>query len=306
MQLIFVNKESSPKSNYVMKATPKFFNHSIALKEKMKYFSILIISLFVLGCQPSDKPKEETADKSSDLKEGKLEMSQYPELLQKALAAHGGLNTWKKYGSLKYNKVNAEGDSESQLINLNNRRVFIDRDSVQIGFNGSEVWVSPDLASYGKGSARFYHNLHFYFFGIPFLLADPGINYEDVGTKTINNKSYRALKITYNEGVGDSDSDVYIALFNPESFKLELLLYTVTYYSGEKTDSYNALMYPEWQRVDGLLVPKQYVGYQFKNDSLGDKRYSASFESILFAKTEPLDDLFQMPTNAEVDSLSNY
>ncbi|WP_185152515.1 DUF6503 family protein, partial [Fulvivirga aurantia] len=239
----------------------------------------------------------------TDNDEIKVDVSQYPELLAKALEAHGGLDTWRNFGTLRYDKVSSEGNSENHIINLYNRKVLIDRDTTQIGFDGKEVWVSPNLESFGSGSARFYHNLYFYFFGIPFLLSDPGIMYEDLGTQTVNGTDYRALKVSYGEGVGDSDEDLYIAHFNPETYKLELLLYTVTYYSGEKTENYNALAYSDWQQVNGLEVPKKFVGYKYADGKLGDKRYEASFDNVKFEEKVPNPEIFKMAENSEIDSL---
>ena len=265
-----------------------------------KVLVFAFMTLAILGCQKKEKPVKNTETESEPVK------AQHPELLQKALEAHGGLDKWNSYLTLAYNKVSSNGAAEKQVINLNNRKVFIVRDSVEIGFDGNEVWVSPNLEAYGQGSARFYHNLHFYFFGIPFLLADPGINYEELGNVTIDSVEYKALKITYHEGVGDSDEDVYIAHFDPDTHQLKLLLYTVTYYGGDGTPSYNALKYDQWQDVDGLLRPKEYIGYVYEDGSLGDKRYSATFNNISLSEKAPNESIFEMPKNAEIDSLSKY
>ncbi len=264
---------------------------------------LVLASLLVCSCGQNIATNQQEELPKNTVPKKVINTTQYPNLLQKALEAHGGLDTWRSYASLKYDKVSAEGSSENQLINLYNRKVLISRETVQIGFNGEQVWVSPNLAAYGKGSARFYHNLHFYFFGIPFLLADPGINYEDQGEVMIDSVSYKALKITYNEGIGDSDGDVYIAHFDPETYQLKLLLYTVTYYGDNGAASFNALKYEEWQKIDGLLVPKTYVGYVYENGSLGKQRYSATFNNISFMEEAPDESLFEIPEVAEIDSL---
>jgi len=270
----------------------------------------IVIIIFAAGlfasCQPQSKENNNQSEQDQEKQPTSIDMTQYPELLQKALEAHGGLDTWKSYAALSYDISWANKDgSENHLTNLYNRKVLIDRDSVKIGFDGDQVWVSPDLASFGNGSPRFYHNLYFYFFGIPYLLADPGINYEDQGIKTIQGKDYRALKVSYNEGVGDSDEDLYIALFNPESYKLEVLLYTVTYFSGEKSESYNALKYPDWKNVGGLLLPTTIKGHKYAADTLGDLRYEVSFSNISLDVEAPSETLFQIPENAEIDSLKS-
>lgn len=267
---------------------------------------IFCIAAFTFtSCQQPENKNNKSVEQPAD-EQNHIYMSEYPELLQKALEAHGGLDKWNSYVTLQYDKVSIDGSVENQLINLNNRKVLINRDSVKIGFNGKEVWVSPNLEAYGQGSARFYHNLHFYFFGIPFLLADPGINYEELGNVSIDSVDYKALKITYNEGVGDSDEDVYIAHFDPDTHQLKLLLYTVTYFGEDGSPRYNALKYDQWQDVDGLLLPKQYIGYVYENGSLGKKRYSATFNNVSLSIESPSDSTFQMPDNAEIDSLSKY
>lgn len=263
----------------------------------------LLVAILFIGCQPQSKESNKVKQEEES---ASVDMSQYPELLQKALEAHGGLDTWKSYSSLSYDISwgNREG-TENHLVNIHNRKVLIDRDSVKVGFDGDQVWVSPDLASFGNGSPRFYHNLYFYFFGIPYLLADPGINYEDQGIKTIQGTDYRALKVSYNEGVGDSDEDLYIGLFNPESYKLEVLLYTVTYFSGEESANYNALKYPDWKNVGGVLLPTTIKGYKYAADTIGDLRYEVSFNNIKLDKEAPSSELFEIPATAEIDSLKS-
>jgi len=272
----------------------------------MRY--LLIFFALVVGSCSSNKQTEQANEPESETAENSdsKDINQFPELLQKALDAHGDLATWNNYGYLSYQlKSSGNVGPEKHTINLYNRKVLIDRDTVNIGFNGDQVWVSPDLASFGSGSPRFYHNLYFYFFGIPFLLADPGINYEDLGTRTIQGKDYRALKVSYSEGVGDSDEDLYIAHFNPETYQLEILLYTVTYFSGEKTEDYNALIYDDWVKRNGLVVPAGFKGHKYANDSIGDLRYDVKFSNIEFKKATPSKELFEMPANAEVDSLKS-
>ncbi|MBL6445597.1 hypothetical protein JMN32_04710 [Fulvivirga sp. 29W222] len=172
----------------------------------------------------------------------------YPVLLQKALKAHGGQKHWETFNTLKYEVKTTLGTekTETQLIDLKSRKVLITGSGYTLGMDGANVWVAPDKEAFGEMPPRFYHNLVFYFFAIPFVLSDPGIQYEDLGERSIEGQNYRALKISFNEGIGDADGDLYIAHFNPETYQLELLLYTVTYFSGKKDENYNALRYTKW------------------------------------------------------------
>ena len=274
------------------------------MKLRLFIFTAMIFSL--LSCQQQSQESQEAQTEKENTPEPQLDMSNYPELLQKALKAHGGLKTWRDYARLEYVKQDAGGSSEKHITNLNNRKILIDRDTVKLGFDGNQVWVSPGLASFAGPTPRFYHNLHFYFFSIPFVLADPGAIYEDLGESNIDGETYRSLKVTYESGVGDTPDDIYIAHFDPDSFQLRLALYTVTYFD-ESSEKFNALHYEEWQKSDGLLVPKVYKGYVFnsQDSTLGKQRYMARFENIDFSMESPPESLFAMPEVAEIDSLKS-
>ncbi|MTI39455.1 DUF6503 family protein [Fulvivirga lutimaris] len=264
-----------------------------------KMILTLLVPVFI-SCQPTSK-EENTATTLESTESPQIE---YPELLQKALDAHGGLEKWNSYNSLQYQLSSTLGEekTETQLIDLKSRKVLIKGDSFKLGMDGEQVWVSPNKEAFGTMSARFYHNLIFYFFSIPYVLADPGIQYKDLGTVTLDSTSYRALKVSYNEGVGDADDDFYIAHFNPETFRMEMLLYTVTYFSGEKHENYNALKY-DWQQVNGLWLPSGFTGYKYTDGVIGDVRYQSEFTNVILSEEKPDQSLFDMPANSEIDSL---
>lgn len=268
----------------------------------MKNFIGMALILLVVGCGQTTKPNEpEVAVNESD----STQAAQLPGLLQKALNAHGGLDTWKSYGAMQYTVSGTLGGEKKEIhaIDLRNRKVRIEGEGYSLGMDGEQVWVSPDLEAFGGISARFYHNLLFYFYSIPFVLADPGAIYEELGEQTVGGKTYQALKVSYEQGVGDSPKDHYIAHFNPDTYKLELLLYTVTYYSGEATTNYNSLLYPEWQKVGGLILPKKYIGHKYEGGTIGAERYRANFSEVSLKKEQPGPSLFKMPEVAEIDSL---
>lgn len=267
--------------------------------------NILIISIAVIFLQCSNQEQQSSEVISEKIEADENPTKELPELLTKALEAHGGLDNWNKFSTLEYRLSSTLGGEkiETQLVNLKNRKVRITGDGYTVGMDGEHVWASPSKEAFGQMSPRFYHNLIFYFYAIPFVLADDGINYEDLGTVSVMNSEYRALKVSYNEGVGDADDDFYIAHFNPETFQLELLLYTVTYYSGEKHENYNALKYTKWQDVNGTIVPATFEGYKYANGVIGDLRYKTDFDQVMLKETAPEESLFAMPTEAEIDSL---
>ncbi|MEL6987606.1 MAG: hypothetical protein AAGK97_07215, partial [Bacteroidota bacterium] len=234
----------------------------------MKKITYLLSILLLIACNTAPKHPIENKEEVQAIKK-------LPKTLQEGIEAHGGLKNWQSMKQMKYQFPKGDG-FEEQIIDLQNRKVLINYDTYKVGFDGDDVWVSPNKDAFGKRSARFYHNLIFYFYAMPFVLADDGIVYTDMGKKTIQGNEYDGIKISYNDGVGDAPDDYYIALFNDENI-MEWLMYTVTYYSKEKSEKYNILNYSDWEEVNGLLLPKTMKGYKYENDELGELRYERTF-----------------------------
>lgn len=81
------------------------------------------------------------------------------------------------------------------------------------------------------------------------------------------------------------------------------LLYTVTYFSGEANESFNARVYDALQEVDGLLVPARMVSYRWENGTLGEKRSETEFRNVRFSKEAPDASQFEIPKGAYIDKL---
>ncbi|MFD2787664.1 DUF6503 family protein [Hymenobacter rubripertinctus] len=266
----------------------------------------LYLSLGLLAASCSSNPEQAATTAAAPAETAAAAPRELPEVLRQALEAHGGLAAWQQFGTMEYQMKSTLGTprDEKHLIDLRTRQVRIEAPGYQLGLNdANQVWVTPNKAAFGEMSPRFYHNLFFYFFSIPFVLADAGTVYEDLGTRTVAGKTYQALKVSYETGRGDSSKDEYIAHFNPQTHRLELLLYTVTFFEPGKKATYNSLLYTDWQTADGLVLPAKMEGHKFENDQIGDLRYQAEFSNVHLTRAQPAASLFAMPKGAEVDSL---
>lgn len=239
----------------------------------------LFISLLILTSCSNKQPGSDRA-------------THYPEQITKIFNAHGGFNRWEEMKTLKFSK-----DNEHHLIDLQSRKVLVEGEKRTIGFDGTEVWVVPDSLTNG---ARFYHNLYFYFYSMPFVFGDPGIVYEDVGVRELFGMNLRGIKISYNAGVGDSPKDNYILYYDESSNFMKALMYTVTFRSQESSDKYNLIKYDEWQEVNGLRLPKKIQWYNFKNDSVGDVRNEVIFSDVSLSKDQVDAGLFAIRKGAGI------
>ena len=155
---------------------------------------------------------------------------------------------------------------------------------------------------------RFYSSTPFYFFGLPFLFADPGINAESLGTKELDGREYNVVKITFDKGVGDTPEDDFVAYIDKETNQLKLVNYIVTYpplMQGKSIDELerHASVYEEWQEVDGLVVPKKISFYVWSDEKLGEGPGGFMiFENVSFKDGSPDSALFSKPEGAQVDN----
>lgn len=207
--------------------------------------------------------------------------------------AHGGFEKWSEMKSLSYIK-----GEESTVTNLQNRKIRLESPNQIIGFDGENVWISPDTLDASR--ARFYHNLYFYFYAMPFVVGDPGVFYEDVEPREIEGKIYDGVKVSYDSGVGDSPKDNYILWVDPATNLMEWLMYTVTFRSGEASESYSLIKYGDWKNMNGLTLPTKLEWYTYKDGVVGEPRNEAVFEDINISVDAPSDDLFEMPANSQI------
>lgn len=224
-----------------------------------------------------------------------------PEILLKTLDAHGGMEQWRTFQSLSYAVNFNDRLMDQQRVDLPSRKVLISGEDFRLGFDGTDVWyIGRKEQDFPAGSARFYHNLHFYFFAMPFVFADPGLQYQSLGKKSFRGIDYDVLQITYKNGVGDSPDDEYIIYLHPETHQMTLLLYTVTYFSKQESREYSARFYKDWQWVNGMLVPYICEKYQWQGDSLGELQYTNSYTDVLLDALPVDQSMFLAPAEASI------
>ncbi|MDN3202778.1 DUF6503 family protein [Algoriphagus sediminis] len=245
----------------------------------MKNYLLILFTLFLFtACSESKKPLP-------DLDPG----------FEKVLEAHGDWEKFYQGKAFSYQMIHETNlTKETHFINLETRETRIDADNFQIGFDGEQAWISPNRESFGGNSVRFYHNLYFYFFAIPYVFTDPGVTVTKVENKTVNGTSYETFAASFEADKGDSPNDQYYMLINPESNRIEYLLYTVTYY-GNPDPAFSALKYDDYRDAGGLSFPRLLTGYTYQDDSTKRVRYQVSFSDALILDEAFDKSLFEKP-----------
>lgn len=213
----------------------------------------LLLLVVILSFSCKNEIKKKTIEK--DLVA--VKKVSFPQELNRVFTKHGGIDTWRKAQILSFNK-----GEEVHTIDLHSRKTVIHHPEYSLGFDGKEVWLQEENKGNYKGNPTFYYNLYFYFYAMPFVLADDGISYEKVDGITFEGVTYPGYKISYKANVGTSPDDNYIVYYNPKTYQMEWLAYTVTFKSKAPSNRYKIIKYNKWENVNGFLLPKEMTWFK--------------------------------------------
>jgi len=218
--------------------------------------------------------------------------------IYKVFEAHGGLETWKKKRTLAFT-LPKENAPETHTVDLYSRREKIETPEFAMGFDGEDFWLLDDNKTY-QGDPIFYHNLMFYFYSMPFVLADDGIDYSETEDLQFEGKSYPGVQITYKDGIGVSSKDEYYLHYDPETHQMAWLGYTVTYRSGEKSDNIRWIRYNDWMETEGLQLPKSITWHAYEGRIIKDPKDPTTFENVMVSESPKPSTFYSKPENAKV------
>ena len=261
----------------------------------MKLALLSLFCMVMFSCK--ETPKEMKSEVPTVEKEAIVDDSKYPEALQKVFQTHGGLTTWKNKRTLSF-EIPKTNKTEKHTIDLYSRDEKIEMQDISMGSEGADIWLLDKKEAY-KGDAVFYHNLMFYFYAMPFVLSDDGINYSETEALEFEGISYPGIRISYETGVGLSAKDEYFIHYNPETFQMEWLGYTVTFRTGKKSDHIKWIRYNDWMDVDGVQLPKSLTWYEYEGRTLKEPRKPTNFENVRLSNTVESVGFFSKPEGAK-------
>lgn len=211
--------------------------------------------------------------------------NRFPEEFRKMFDSHGSYKLWENMNQLQFDLIKKDGVIETHLVDLESRKTLIESSSFTIGFDGNDVWMNKE-GKFPIEKARFYHNLYFYFYAMPFVLGDPGITYYKIKDLDFKGKKYSGFKISYGDNIGDSPDDNYFIYFDKRTFKMVWLGYTVTYGDDKPNTEIHYIKYNDWVKVDGLVLPKTLQWYDSKNNLPNLPTNRASFEKVIISENK--------------------
>ena len=252
---------------------------------------IVLLLLLAVSCKESSREM-----KASE--ETRMSTPAYPAALTKVLEAHGGLEKWKTEKTLVFEIPDSAG-AETHTIDLSTRKDKTSTANFDMGYDGKDIWLQDKKSAY-QGNPFFMHNLMFYFYAMPFVLADSGITYGKAEDLTVDGNTYPGIKITFENGVGASSDDEYYLHYDTQTYKMVWLGYKATFGSDKKPDQPNWISYNTWKEVDGILLPTSITWHAVEDGKIKEGKNTVSFENVSLSETAKPDTFFAKPENAVV------
>ena len=216
------------------------------------------------------------------------------EVVESMIAAHGGMERWANAPAVSFEDEFKQGEATEGgvsrvTVEQGPRRAYIDfpDTEMRMAWNGEKAWSENWGAPMPP---RFLALLNYYFLNLPWLTLDPGVHLGEPATARLWDEptEYVTVKMTFDEGVGDTPDDYYILYIHPETHRLAATEYTVTYTSllpeGVESTPPHILVFDEHETVGGLVVPTHYTIYETDRSVYGscevrDWSFSRSFDT---------------------------
>ena len=147
-----------------------------------------------------------------------------------------------------------------------------------------DIYTYSDPIPTKKKSDRFALFTWQYFFMVPFKLADPGTNWEEMPAITIDNKEYASQMLTFDQGTGDAPDDWYIMHPDPSTNLITHMGYIVTAGGTDPKaaeSNAHAISFLDYKTVQGVPFSHKWVISDYtKGKGLGNQIGEATISNI--------------------------
>ncbi len=269
--------------------------------------------------QPAPRPgpgSRPAADGAAELRaaEGKarLEASEGGRLVLAAIEAHGGLSAWYGAGAIRfvydYRPVDGPRRRSEQTVDLLSSRAYHELSHPVKGWfawDGELAWMDVGGEPF---PARFWALTPYYFVGMPFVLADPGVRLQraddDPGLAGFSAKT-DVVRASFEPGTGDAPDDYYVLYLDRASHRLIGLRYVVSYRPFMKPDMAHTpeklIEYGDEAPAGPLRLARTHRFFAFPEGKKGALVTTATIEALeVGVEFEPAR--LERPPEAVIDS----
>jgi hypothetical protein len=202
----------------------------------------------------------------------------------RGIDAHGGLKAWYAGEALRfryeYRPLGGKGAKASlQTIHLFDSRAYHEMSEPAVGvfaWDGQRAWSKFETAD-AKVPVHFWALTPYYFVGLPFPFADPGVQLQllqdepDFGLPPCD-----VVRVTFAPGTGDASDDYYIAHFAKRDGRLLAVRYVVSWKPfvaprGMAHTPEKLLVFSEFDGAGALTVARTHTFHKIKDGKRGEE-----------------------------------
>ncbi len=277
----------------------------------MRFFPFVLL-LLLTACADYDTvslTEPDAVDRRVAEAAERMDASPAGQRVAQAIEAHGGLEAWYRGGPMRYRyayqRTDADGNATGdpidtyQLIDPWDARAVhtVASDTmVRFGWNGEEAWIAPADAE-PPINARFWALTPYYFVSMPFVLADPGVNYALAPSDTVDGRPVDVIRITFDAGTGDAPDDYYDLLLDPQTNRVQGVRYIVSYFNPDGELAETTMLYDGAQSPGGGIWMQ--TGFRSFSSETGAQRAKGTLTDLRFDPDVP-DEAFAKPEDARV------
>ncbi|WP_405415322.1 hypothetical protein [Maribacter sp. Asnod1-A12] len=225
--------------------------------------TLIVLSILITSCKGEKKDKKELIKAISYKNKGH-------ELVSKMVEKVGDYRTLRNKKDVVYTYTYQTPDGKTDVTTEKyifagelsygkyeqHERTLSDlKGSIEQGFDGENYWLKHEGQTVKDSIAlkrvAFNRPTNFYWFTMFQKLMDPGVSYEYIGEKTLDNFTYDVVKVSF-DFKNSKPTDIYQLYFNKNTALIDQFLFTVADYGA--MDKPN-LMKVEYEEVDGMLFP---------------------------------------------------
>lgn len=249
----------------------------------------------------------------------RLGSSEAGKVVLQSIQAHGGLEKWFSapvgfrfdYDSLvggpkidTFQVIDTQSSRARHVLVKDDQHAF-DGTGAEFGWTGTQAW-STKLPETFQGNPRFWSLTPYYFVGMPFVLADPGVKLTQEADAELDGVNCSVVRVTFDAGVGDAPDDYYVVYFDKETHVLKGLRYIVTYRGFFKDGGHSPeklMKYTDHKTFGGLVIATRYPTYKWDPAiaKVGDKVTDIALSGFTFV-SDSASNFFDAPEGAQIQT----
>ena len=172
---------------------------------------------------------------------------------------------------------------------------------IEFGWTGTEAW-SKGLPEDSKTNPRFWSLTPYYFVGVPFVLADPGVILTLEGEATLDGNLCDVVRVTFEANTGDAPDDYYVVYVNKATQAVAGLRYVVSYKGffpdGGQTPE-KLMVYGTPVQADGLTFATTYNTFKWDAEKKVKGDLVTKIVASEFKFVPAVDGFFDTPEGAK-------